>query len=145
MHSMLHVYVCLLLYRKKTYLCTYILLYDCSTVRLVNGPTEIEGRVEVYRRGKWGTVCDDGWDLNDAQVVCSELTFGPAVAARHSAFYGEGTGKIWLKGLDCSGTEKSIRRCKGRGIGNCIHSKDAGVKCSRGKNGLLHNTYICFM
>ena len=101
--------------------------------------------MEVYHRGEWGTVCGDGWDLNDAQVVCNELNISPIIAVRHNAFYGEGSGKIWLNDLNCSGSEKSIRRCshRGWGIKNCIHSKDAGVKCSRGKNGLLHNSTIC--
>ena len=91
--------------------------------------------MEVHYNGEWGTVCDDGWDMKDAQVVCNELNFGPAIVARHNAFYGEGGGKIWLNDLNCVATEKSIRRCshRGWGIGNCSHSKDAGVKCSRGK------------
>ena len=111
----------------------------CIVVRLVDGPTESEGRVEVYHNGEWGTVCDDGWDLNDAQVVCNELKFGPAIAARYNAFYGQGSGKIWLGDLNCTDTEKSISMCSHRGweIKYCGHSEDAGVKCSRGKTKVL--------
>ena len=39
--------------------------------RLVPGPRE--GRVEVKRHGVWGTVCNDDFDYNDAQVVCRSL------------------------------------------------------------------------
>jgi len=85
----------------------------------------------VYHNGEWGTVCDDGWDLNDAQVVCSELGLGQAFAARNDAFYGQGSGEIWLDDLNCVGTERSIVNCshRGWGIENCDHSEDAGVKC----------------
>ena len=128
--------------------------YVFITVRLVNGPTKYEGRVEVYHNDEWGTVCDDGWDLNDAQVVCSELNFGPAIAATLSAFYGEGRDKIWLNNLICIGTEIAVRNCshRGWGIKICNHSDDAGVKCSRGKriiyspNVILYvHTYVCII
>ena len=103
-------------------------------MRLVNGPTKYEGRVEIYYNGVWGTVCDDGWDLNDAQVVCDELNLGKAVAARHGAFYGLGSGQIWLDELHCIGSEGSIRNCShdGWGIHNCAHEEDASVKCTPG-------------
>ena len=108
--------------------------FNLDTVRLVNGTTKYEGRVEVYHNGEWGTVCDDGWDINDAQVVCSELGLGQAFAVRHNAFYGQGSGEIWLDDLNCVGTERSIVNCshRGWGIEDCDHSKDVGVKCITG-------------
>jgi len=66
--------------------------------------------------------------------VCSELGLGQAFAARHNAFYGQGSGEIWLDDLNCVGTERSIVNCphRGWGIENCGHSENAGVKCITG-------------
>ena len=44
-------------------------------IRLANSATKYQGRVEVCYHGNWGTVCDDGWDNNDARVVCNQLGF----------------------------------------------------------------------
>ena len=90
--------------------------------------------MEVYHNGEWGTVCDYGWDLNDAQVVCNELGLGHAIFATHNAFYGQGRGRIWFDNVECVGTERTIGNCShGWGIlYYCYHSKDAGVKCTSG-------------
>ena len=103
-------------------------------VRLVNGHTSYEGRVEVYYNDQWGTVCDDGWGLDDAQVVCTQLDLGYVTSALYRAYYGQGDGPIWLSNLDCDGTEMNIGDCRHSGWGIhttfCGHSEDAGVRCS---------------
>ena len=88
----------------------------------------------MYHNGEWGTVCDNGWDLIDANVVCRGLFFGRAVLAKHNSFYGQGNGQIWLDDLNCPGRGKTIEQCsyRGWGIKNCKHSGVAGVKCSTG-------------
>ena len=41
----------------------------------MDGPNNASGRVKVCRFGCWGTVCDEGWDRYDANVVCRQLGF----------------------------------------------------------------------
>uniref|UniRef100_A0A8B9H121 SRCR domain-containing protein n=1 Tax=Astyanax mexicanus TaxID=7994 RepID=A0A8B9H121_ASTMX len=101
-------------------------------VRLVNGTGSCSGRVEVYYRGRWGTVCDDDWGINDADVVCRQMGCGTALLAHRSAHFGQGTGPILLDNVLCSGSESSIRECHHNGFGrnDCNHGEDAGVTCS---------------
>ena len=90
------------------------------------------GRVEVYYSGSWGTVCDDGWSLNDAAVVCRELGFPGAISSSCCAAFGQGTGRIWLDDVRCTGRETTLSSCSHRGWGrlfSCSHSEDAGVYC----------------
>ncbi|XP_067469614.1 lysyl oxidase homolog 3B isoform X2 [Thunnus thynnus] len=101
-------------------------------VRLTGYPRKHnEGRIELFYKGEWGTICDDDFSINNANVLCRQLGFVSATGWTHSAKYGKGQGKIWLDNVLCNGAEKSIEFCKSRGWGNsdCTHDEDAGVVC----------------
>ncbi|XP_019746111.1 lysyl oxidase homolog 3B isoform X2 [Hippocampus comes] len=101
-------------------------------VRLAGFPRKHnEGRVELFYKGEWGTICDDDFSISNANVLCRQLGFVEATGWTHSAKYGKGQGKIWLDNVQCGGGERSIAACKSRGWGNsdCTHDEDAGVVC----------------
>ncbi|XP_070132181.1 scavenger receptor cysteine-rich domain-containing protein DMBT1 [Equus caballus] len=101
-------------------------------LRLVGSSSQCSGRVEVLHQGAWGTVCDDLWDLNEAEVVCRQLGCGQAVSALGKAYFGPGSGDIFLDNLQCSGVERYLGQCAHSGWSehNCGHHEDAGVICS---------------
>ncbi|XP_048587199.1 deleted in malignant brain tumors 1 protein isoform X2 [Nematostella vectensis] len=100
-------------------------------VRLVGGMLSNMGRVEIFHNNKWGTVCDDNWDIKDGHVVCRMLGYKRAEKALPRAACGRGSGQIWLDNVQCSGRESSIDYCahKPWGKHNCGHHEDAGVVC----------------
>ncbi|KAL8187235.1 UNVERIFIED_CONTAM: hypothetical protein K2H54_040693 [Gekko kuhli] len=103
-----------------------------SSIRLADGNGSCEGRVEVYRNGSWGTVCDDSWDLPEAQVVCRQLNCGEALSSPGDAHYREGSGDILLDEVQCWGNETTLEECShaGWGVHDCRHKEDASVICS---------------
>ena len=98
----------------------------------MGGSTPLTGRVEIFHNNQWGTICDDLWDINDANVVCRQLGFPEALQVFGSARHGQGTGPIWLDDVTCSGSESHIASCghRGWGINDCSHGEDASVECS---------------
>ena len=102
-----------------------------GSIRLVDGGSNREGRVEIFIQDHWHTICDDYWDDSDASVICKNQGYITGTA-RSSAYFGRGVGEIAMDNIACSGYEYSLTSCSHNGFfdHNCGHSEDAGVTCS---------------
>ena len=92
------------------------------------------GRLEIFHNDKWGTICDDYFDINATQVACRMLGFGGALDFYPNAVLGQGATDepIWLDDVVCeTGTETSFYECNKAnfGINNCRHTEDVGIAC----------------
>nr|XP_020452970.1 T-cell differentiation antigen CD6-like isoform X2 [Monopterus albus] len=114
--------------------CTVITAAVCGdqAVRLAGGPDRCAGRVELWRNRSWGTVCDDQWDLSDANVVCAQLGCGYALSVTgQGGSFPPGRGPVHLDELNCTGMEENLWACPGvQDEPDCGHKEDAGVVCS---------------
>ena len=113
-----------------------------GNVRLQHGNSSNQGRVEIFMEGDWQTVCDESWDIQDADVVCRQLELGYAVAAPTQNYFPSSNAQIWPVGVNCTGSERKLIDCHAPMMleNECFHSDDAGVVCSgQGKNnGSMH-------
>ena len=120
-----------------------------GSMRLADGADSKEGRVEVCADddttdatpARWGTVCDDYWTNDDADVMCKALEFErsePHAGRFRKSYFGAGAGPIWLDDLLCDGDESSLLDCLvadgGRardtiGQHNCKVTEVVGVRC----------------
>ncbi|XP_054169021.1 lysyl oxidase homolog 3-like [Oppia nitens] len=122
-----------------------------GTVRLVGGQHQWEGNVEIYHMGRWGSVCDDEWDLMDGHVVCKSLGYtAGAQMATNNAQFGRSRKLIWMDNVYCSSTERTLSDCQFDGwkIHDCTTNEAAGVVCktttttttSNANNNAINNT-----
>ena len=124
------------------------MLHDIAeegTVRLVGGPTPLEGRVEVFFLRQWGTVCGYIWDLADATVVCHQLGYLRAVAVPGTAAFGAGSGPSWYSNVGCTGNEMNLTECSSSfslSGSACSHSQDAGAVCSSESQSLFCALFV---
>ncbi|CAG2163892.1 unnamed protein product, partial [Oppiella nova] len=108
-----------------------------GTVKLVGGQTGWEGNVEIYHMGRWGSVCDDEWDLVDAHVVCRSLGYtNGALMATNNAQFGRTRKLIWMDNVYCNGGEQALADCQFDGWKqhDCTTNEAAGVICKTRSN-----------
>eukprot|EP00117_Sycon_ciliatum_P045013 scpid101982/ scgid32398/ Deleted in malignant brain tumors 1 protein; Glycoprotein 340; Hensin; Salivary agglutinin; Surfactant pulmonary-associated D-binding protein len=101
-------------------------------LRLVDGGSHFRGRLEIFGRGSWGTVCDDNWDHADEKVACRQLGLLPRQPSSYSLQrFGTASGAIHLDDVACAGSENRLLDCQSRQLynHNCGHSEDIGVTC----------------
>ncbi|TWW65130.1 T-cell differentiation antigen CD6 [Takifugu flavidus] len=114
--------------------CTLIFGVVCGhrAIRLAGGSDRCAGRVELWRNGRWGTVCDDHWDLRDADVACAQLGCGYALSVTgQGGSFPPGRGPVYLDDLNCTGSEDNLWSCPAaEDEPDCGHKEDAGVTCS---------------
>ncbi|XP_068683863.1 deleted in malignant brain tumors 1 protein-like [Montipora foliosa] len=94
--------------------------------------TAYEGRLEIFHNGKWGSVCDDWFGMEEADVVCRQLNFTQGAQYVYgNAHYGQSSGPIFLDDVHCVGNETALIDCKHNGWQghDCHHYEDVGVVC----------------
>ncbi|XP_078535205.1 CD5 antigen-like [Lissotriton helveticus] len=104
-----------------------------DAVRLVNSGDACSGRVEIKHANHWGTVCNNQWDMKDAEVVCRQLNCGSATKAQTiNAIYRNGVLPVWMSDVRCTGAETSLFDCPHGSweFNSCTERSDAGVQCS---------------
>eukprot|EP00960_Hanusia_phi_P060973 764687-Hanusia_phi.AAC.2 len=95
-------------------------------------------RLEVQYNNEWGTICDDGFTLQDTWVACRQLG---CTGGRRIYSYGGGKGPIWMNKVACNGGEYALSECPFSGWWyqwgkhNCDHHHDIGICCDGGCNG----------
>ncbi|WAR21595.1 FBN2-like protein, partial [Mya arenaria] len=122
---------------------------EIQDMRLANGQSEREGRVEIKVFDTWGTICENGFGLAEANVICHMIGFPPAQAAYGVDAYGQGTGPIFVDDLSCGQFDTHINNCTYVTYDDCTHLQDVAVKCTecddpRPMNGSINGTVFKF-
>ena len=85
--------------------------WQVRLMETVHNVQETEGTIEVFVFDKWKFVCEDKWNINAAQVVCSELGYEKAISAKRNSELTSSNRKFSPLKVLCHGRETALRRC----------------------------------
>ena len=115
-----------------------ILFLFCTATRrelfpitLVGGDVPSEGRLLVLVNGTYGSVCDDFFGFEEAQVACRQLNYTGAIRPAYFGEFGSGDTfePIYFDNVICTGNESYLYECSYTTNHNCVHFEDVGVVC----------------
>ena len=108
-------------------------------IRLADGEDQYSGRVEIYRNGVWGTVCNNNWTKTNGRVVCQQLFNLKTIEIDLAT--PSGTGPILMDNVNCKIGANNLLACSHNGFGyhNCGHVEDVRIKCNSGLSGGEYN------
>ena len=84
--------------------------------------------VEICHLNVWGSICGHTWSRNDGIVACHQMGFAFLTISKHN-YHRQGSGKIWLSSLQCSGSETGLTNCSHSGFDSYRCSQVAGLRC----------------
>uniref|UniRef100_A0A3P8TWM8 SRCR domain-containing protein n=1 Tax=Amphiprion percula TaxID=161767 RepID=A0A3P8TWM8_AMPPE len=98
-----------------------------DSVRLENETHLCSGRLQVKWNQVWSSVCSDGFDLQDAEVVCRELGCG-SPSGFEGKLYGEAP--EWSTEFLCGGHESGLLHCDHSDRDTCSPGTTITLTCS---------------
>ena len=98
-------------------------------MRLQGSPHASAGRLEVWRNNMWGSVCNEHFTIEAANVVCRQLGFDQALDYTTGGYFGQSTGPIHMSNVTCIGYEAFIAGCTFSTTHSCNHTQDVGIFC----------------
>ena len=80
-------------------------------MRLSGASLNYSGRVEVFYRGRWGKICSNKFDIEDAQVICRQLGFKDAIAEFTGSAVEDKKLPFLMSEVSCTGQESELASC----------------------------------
>ena len=131
--------------------------FEMGAVRLVDytgiPPNKPAGRLEIYKGGLWGTICNEKFNDKSAHVACRQMGFltgnmignmdkyGICSNFNGKNYCGRTNDPVHLNQVDCHGSESSISECNGApNPDNCNHEQDVIIQCSGIEGDLTANS-----
>lgn len=102
-----------------SYLSFHLLLHQVTIisiltgdVRLVDGGTDNQGRIEIYLNDTWWAICENHFSWHAFEIVCNMINLPHPHERYHNSEFGRGNQSILPMDFSCDGHESSLLDCR---------------------------------